>query len=551
MKLRISSSKSAIIRKDIARFAPLWILYLVGLLLWVLTTIDMTIPTTDRKTPYYLVRSLNSSLQFFLWINMIFGGLSAQMLFGDLFQTRLCNALHAMPVTRKAWFQCHVVSGLLFSLVPNLITVGILMPRLGRIWYLGFLWLGGMSLQYLFFFALAIFSVFCTGNRFAMTAVYGILNAASMLVYAFIYTIYEPQMYGVSIPMEPFQQLCPLAWLTQGGNYFTVDRINYAVKLDQYQWTYLLVLGGLGLLLLLLSVLMYRKRALECAGNFVAVSPLRPVMILVITLTVGVVLALFGTLFEDSYLVFLGVGLTVGYFAAQMLIRRTVRVFRWKQIAGWVLILLAVYGSIGITKLDPLGIVSYVPEADQVKSVSLYRYYSSLPEEHTDQETIEMAIGLHQAILDDPEDDRYINFTLTYTLKNGQKVKRTYHLDEYGEEGDILRKHFSGFKYVMGTEDIEQLKNTVCGFVFEHKFESPVPEAALQELIEAIRLDCKDGNLSQDWGMNYAGGFELLFGKLEAPHEIINVRYYSESRHIQVWLEQYKELLVPAEVQGK
>lgn len=544
MKLRISSSKAAIIRKDIARFAPLWILYLVGLLLVMLTAIG-------RQTPYYTGKSLNGSLQLLLWINMIFGALSAQLLFGDLFQTRLCNALHAMPVTRKAWFQCHVVSGLLFSLVPNLITVGILMPRLGRIWYLGFLWLGGMSLQYLFFFGLAVFAVFCTGSRFAMAAVYGILNAASMLVYAFIYTIYEPQMYGVSIPMEPFQQLCPLAWLTQGGNYFTIDKINYAVKLDQYQWTYLLVLGGLGLLLLLLSVLMYRKRALECAGNFVAVSLLRPVMILVITLTVGVVLALFGTIFEDVYLLFLGVGLTVGYFAAQMLIRRTIRVFRWKQIAGWILILLAVYGSIGITKLDPLGIVGYIPEADQVKSVSLYRYYNSLPEEHTDQETIEMAIGLHQAILDDPEDDRYTNFTLTYTLKNGQKVKRTYYLDEYGSAGATLRKHFSKFAYVMGTEDFESLKSTVCGFTFEYKYVAAVHKEALQELIEAIRLDCEEGNLSQDWGMNYAGGFELLFGKLEAPHEIINVRYYSESRHIQAWLEQYKELLVPAEVQGK
>lgn len=544
MKLRTSSSKSAIIRKDIARFAPLWILYLVGLLLMMLTAIG-------RQTPYYIGRSLDGSLQFLLWINMIFGALSAQLLFGDLFQTRLCNALHAMPVTRKAWFQCHVVSGLLFSLVPNLITVGILMPQLGEIWYLGFLWLGGMSLQYLFFFGLAVFSVFCTGNRFAMAAVYGILNAASMLAYAFISTIYEPQMYGVSIPMEPFQQLCPLAWLTQGGNYFTIDKINYAVKLDQYQWSYLLVLGGLGILLLLLSLLMYRKRALECAGNFVAVSPLRPVMVLVITLTVGVVLALFGTIFEDSYPVFLGVGLTVGYFAAQMLIRRTIRVFRWKQIAGWILILLAVYGSIGITKLDPLGIVSYVPEADQVKSVSINRHYSSLPEAYTDQETIEMAIRLHQAILDDPQDDRYTNFTLTYTLKNGQKVKRTYHLDEHGEEGDILRKHFSGFKYVMGTEDIEQLKNTVCGFVFEHKYESAVPKAALQELIEAIRLDCEYGNLSQEWGVNYAGEFELIFGELESPYKIISVRYYSESQHIYAWIEKYKDFLMPSREPGK
>ena len=50
--------------------------------------------------------------------------LTAQLLFGDLYHSRLCNALHAMPVTREGWFLTHSAAGLAFYayIVPFLIS---------------------------------------------------------------------------------------------------------------------------------------------------------------------------------------------------------------------------------------------------------------------------------------------------------------------------------------------------------------------------------------------------------------------------------------------
>ena len=53
--------------------------------------------------------------------------------------------------------------------------------------------------------------MFCTGNRFAAVAVYAILNFAALIAYWFVSTIYEPMLYGVSIPTVWFRLLCPVA----------------------------------------------------------------------------------------------------------------------------------------------------------------------------------------------------------------------------------------------------------------------------------------------------------------------------------------------------
>ena len=53
---------------------------------------------------------------------------------------------------------------------------------------------------------------------------------------------------------------------------------------------------------------------------------------------------------------FLVMGILVGYFTAQMLLGRTVKVFRLRNLAGCAVILCALSLSVWITRLDPLGI---------------------------------------------------------------------------------------------------------------------------------------------------------------------------------------------------
>jgi hypothetical protein len=52
----------------------------------------------------------------------------ALTLFGDLFNSRMCNAIHALPLRRESWFCTHALTGLCFSVVPNLVFALLMMP---------------------------------------------------------------------------------------------------------------------------------------------------------------------------------------------------------------------------------------------------------------------------------------------------------------------------------------------------------------------------------------------------------------------------------------
>ena len=84
------------------------------------------------------------------------------------------------------------------------------------------------------------------------------------------------------------------------------------------------VLAGLGLLL-------YRRRKLERAGDFLAIRGLEPVFVVICSVAGGVFLYALSEAFGFAVDYFLmGLGVVVGFFGSQMLIKRTVRVFRKK-----------------------------------------------------------------------------------------------------------------------------------------------------------------------------------------------------------------------------
>ena len=217
MKSRTSFFDQTVLKKDITRFAPLWGLYLIGGLLVAFTS------AIGHGHSYYLAENLSACIGPMSIISLCFAALAAQLLFGDLFNTRLCNALHAMPLRREGWFFTHVTAGLLFYLVPNAIISLALMLFLGKFWYASLLWLLGMTLHYLFFFGLAVFCMMLTGNRFASAAVYAIINFFSMLVMWFSSTVFGPLMYGVVIRTEGFAPYSPVVELCSNQKYFLFE----------------------------------------------------------------------------------------------------------------------------------------------------------------------------------------------------------------------------------------------------------------------------------------------------------------------------------------
>ena len=82
-------------------------------------------------------------------------------------------------------------------------------------WQIALLWYVGTNLQFITFFGAAIFSVFCTGNRFAMAVVYAVLNGGEYILYYIINTI-DTMAPGTPL-QSPFCSRC-FSWSALWGS---------------------------------------------------------------------------------------------------------------------------------------------------------------------------------------------------------------------------------------------------------------------------------------------------------------------------------------------
>ncbi len=560
MKSKTWSFNLTAFRKDITRFVPLWLVYFIGGLLVMLSVaID--------NTPHSLARSLGKFIGTFAPINMVYAFLCAVLLFGDLFHTRLCNAVHAMPMRREHWFWSHAAAGLCFSVVPNALGVLWMIPMLGRFWFVSLLWLLGMTLHFLFFFGLAVLCCQCTGSRFAAGAMYSLLNFFAPIAGWFANVIYLPQLYGVPASME-LTGFCPVMDLNAGDylifEYLKGPDIN---REDWWHfgglsgdWWYLLIVAVAGLALLAAALLIYRRRKLEYAGDFLAVKKLEPLFSLLLTLSVGVIFAGIGELFINSYLVFLLAGLTIGFFAGQMMLRRTVRVFRLRTFVAFGVLTGVLLGSIWVTRMDPLGITRWLPEADNVASVTVSASsYSAETVLLERPEDIDRAIQIHSAMAEAGEragedDEIGVELRLTYTMKDKTSVTRAYPVRAAGagrtpqEEAALafLREIFSRPENVLiGYQNREQYLSCVADVTVSNKGtgESKLENSAqCRALVEAVLADCEAGTMAQNWHLQAEGfsGYGIVIWRVTADNyaEALDIQVGKDCVNTLKWLEE-------------
>ena len=563
MKSRTSFFDRTVLRKDITRFAPLWGLYLIGGLL-------IAISVAAGSSTYYLGQALNNLIGPFSIISLCYAIVAAQLLFGDLFNTRLCNALHAMPLRREGWFLTHVTAGMLYSLVPNLIISLALMPFLGEFWYTALIWLLGMELHYLFFFGLAVFCMMLTGNRFAAAAVYAIINALSAIAMWFCNTIFAPMLYGVVIRTAAFAPWCPVWALCGKDDFFTIahsdtcpcltyggyegyfdSRCAYDFAGFGESWGYLILLAVLGIALGAAALVLYRKRHLESAGDFMAFKRVKPVFAIVYTLCVGALLQIIGNLFDDPMYIFLLIGLIVGYFTSQMLLNRTLRVFKKKNWLAMILILVLIFGSVGLCRIDAFGLISWTPDVEDVVSVKVadsrvseFRP-SNTDAEFTDKANIEKLISIHELLYaEGPTDSRdhydgLQNVTICYKLKDGREIYRQYKATVNGKSArEIDNFIFCNPVYVLHAGSLETLLSGVQDIFTEGMY---ITGQRRDQLLTALWADGQAGTLRSDgkWDEgSYIGYVQIQYK--DGASRYLDI--FDTNKHTADWFR--KELLL-------
>lgn len=504
MKSRISFFNKTVLLKDITRFCPIWALYLI---LGVLSIFSVKEYVHDNL----YVSRLFDGIAVHSIVILLYAFLVAQMLFGDLFNKRLCGGLHALSLRREGWFLTHILSGLLLSIVPNLILCLLFMPRLGMYWHAAFFWLLHVSLIYLFFFGAAVFSAMCSGNRIASTVVYLLLNFGAMIVRWFVETFYEPLLYGIRVNTDLFSLFCPVLNIIRFHySFFAKSAITLDYSDIRNETIYLAIIACTGIALLVISLLLYRRRKLECAGELMAFGYMRPVFTTLFTLSFGAVFEMIGSSQFELQFVFLVVGIIIGFFASQMLLQRSVKVFRLKPLAGLSAIGLSLALSIGLTALDPLGITRWTPDPDRVVSVMISPNYNAISthgkpsagdQSYTIPNEIKAITEIHRQILDEPQisDTQYINqyeqIRIVYTMADGREVTRRYYYDPTGAVADQMQLFHSMPEKVLNYKDWDQYLDSIASVEIQG---TVLTGENAVELLEAIRADCETGGYRQD-----------------------------------------------------
>ena len=568
MKSRTSFFNATVFKKNLTRFAPAWGLYTVLLVLTVFTEC-----TWVERAGSNLLNLGETHGAFALF----YAPLCTQLLFGDLlYNTRMCNALHALPLKRETWFFTNILSGYAFFLIPTL-TASVLAWLLMVGSYPGSmavvpLFLLTSLLQFTCFFGISTFASFFAGNRFAHAVVYGLLNFGSMILYGLVETLYVSMYYGVGINQDAFLRFSPIARMSE-GHFLRVETITIT-ELDGAQrtldtaviqrgdnFTYYFIVAAVGLALILASLWLYRRRKLECAGDFLAIRAMEPVFSVVYTLSVG---AFFHLISAGMYLI---AGLIVGWFTGRMLLERTVRVFRKKNILHGCAVIGIFLLSLVVTYLDPLGIETWIP-VNRVESVTLAegsQYYQQYAVTLDEPWEIERVYELHQSALDEhfqgyphemtfedakkelidqtvepDEMDCYVSHVITYHLTDGRTVSRYYRIWMGDEDGQFLKSVFSTPEALFGYgEDLNRflaensklrIRDTWQNWNWEVRYQTDI-----EGLYRAILADCREQTMAQRWWY-HGDGTDVCRITLEDGRKVI---IYADAEHTLNWLRDF------------
>lgn len=531
MKSKTSFFNLTAFRKDILRYFPLWGLYTILLLL-------VLFGLSDGSAPY-MADSMLEFASAMSWINLIYGGLCGAFLLMDLFNGRLCNALHAFPFRRESWLTTHILAGVLFSLVPNLLLTLLASLLLWEYAYIALIWFAVSTLQFLFFFGSAVLCGVCAGNLIGMGALYGIFHFITVLVQAVMELLYQPLLHGVEFTIKDIYRFLPV---------YPMGNADYAVFTTHYvdgtvygvfeglvgaSWRYLGICVGVGVALAALAYLVYRRRKLESAGDLVSLKPLSPLFLVICTVGVGAIFYMFSDIFNSRSYVMLAVGGVIGYFGGSMLLNRTLKVFNKKAFIRLGVVAAVFAGSLLLTRLDPVGITRYVPAVNRVESASVWGasrddYYlaensmlsytdSGVVQNTyriTDREELKELLDFHRELTKyryTPGEGTQCSLRIQYKLKGGSTVTRYYNVGRDSDLGERAKRYFSDMRYVFGVNDPALLYNSIEIVTAENwrngkrrtiKLANPEDLAGL---LDAIAADCEAGTMAQNWAYHQFG----------------------------------------------
>lgn len=583
-------------RSNIQRFWPLWLGYFViWLLVLPLNLFPLGVAVQDVRYAGDVSLIFRKTRDLFaaagyggLTMGAIFGIFFAMALFSHLTNARATTGIHALPLRRENLFITQYVSGFIFQV--SAIVLAVLLTYLAALPYFAF----DLSVivkallmpvfGVLLFYSLGALCMIVTGQILAAPVFYGVLNFVTVVLEIlvrsfagqFLYGYYE---YGDMVSpltrtLSPVVELATRLDVTyQFGEVDPVTNITPVLGVELEGFGCFAIYAAVGVAIAALALLLYRGRHSEQTGNTVVFPWARGVfkygLALGSALSLGqmmyyVIFAGGTTVYANGYsegsligvllsLVLMGL---VGYYAAEMLLKKSFRVFKSGKLGAVIVSAVLIVFGIGVFT-DVLGYETYVPDASEVVCAEAETWYgapyygaSVLYEE----ESIAQMQELHRAYIgtgrelsrerrDIWETQGIIvcdgELRVTYRLKDGRTVSRRYSVpllqEDLNEPDSIASKmttlinspevRFCRMTGGVRTEERRILGAYCYGSVFangeyDHSVDFSLGGKEANRLYDALVLDYAEGN----------GGQESLFDTQfdESKQRVYNVDFETE-----------------------
>ena len=443
---------------------------------------------------------LNTGVRGGIFISFFFGLFFAMLAFSHLTQSRATNGFHALPVRRETIFLTAYLTGLFCQLSTILVTfllgAAVSAPLHLSFWSVTGAAMGSAMLEAVFFYSFAALCMMMTGQILAAYALAGLVIA---LIALLLYRTRKSEMTGSTVAFP---------WATPIFKY----GVAFCTAVALGQFLYYFLFGQ------------YRS-----SGND----------------------SLPGTI-----LCMAAAGL-VGYFVAEMLIKKSFRVFRTgakgAAIVALALVLLGVAMSFDLT-----GYEKHVPDESEIESV--YYTFSGMTNVTTDDaDTIRRLTAAHQAIVknrneqariadawdadtlsqSDHDDIEHFSLRLTYYLKDGSQLSRSYSL--YLRRSDLTVPSSATARVNALYMCRESVLRRVLGYGCDHLGDTP-------RFLDSYCYYYDENSNTKDYALTAAQAEQVYAALMQdvqdsdnGGSDIFAVQEYQYDPPISFWLELYFE----------
>ncbi len=440
---------------------------------------------------------LSNCLNGFLLVNFLAAPVFAALLYSFLYNPRHTGLMCSLPVKRETVYLSVAAAGLVGMLAMNVLALALglgveLLFGSVSLKALGYLLLTS-ALSATAFFGMAALCCMLTGNIFAGPAVYGIFSILAYVVETLVTTLLGEIVFGYeALYNETFLWLSPPVQLTDSLTFNGTLLRDAEQNAIGQTWIIeglgvLAAYAAVGVVLLLCGLLLYKRRAMETAGDTIAIEILKPVFRLCMTIGSGLVFAsaILGLFYDLSFspvgkaafiAVMLIIGGLLGYFIAKMLVNRTLRVFDsgWKTMGIYAVCVVLLITAI---ETNLFGFETHVPDRQDVLEVSLQVYDGNGAVILRESENVENTLKLHQNIIankdfheatfyDVPVTEPAGNYSsetviIAYHMADNSTVSRRYVINYGPDEIRSTTSEVRLLESILGSEEAIYARNRV------------------------------------------------------------------------------------------